>query len=347
MTSLPIPPHFDPAGVGRVWPVDYATREAQAGAWAGTHHIGPASADTLRICLMLIDCQNTFCTPGHELFVAGRSGTGAVEDSVRLCEFVYRNLQRITSIVATLDTHTAVQIFHPVFWIDHAGEYPVGATTVITASDIEDGVWSVNPAVADVVADGDTELLRQHALHYTRALEEGRYPLMIWPYHAMLGSVGHALVSAVEEALFFHGVARETGPRFEIKGDNPLTENYSVLRPEVLTGPHGAPIGAVNEALVDWLADFDAVIVAGQATSHCVAWTATDLLRMFRVRDAALPDRVYLLDDCTSPVVVPGVVDFTEQADETFRELAAEGMHMVRSVDPMDAWAGPLGAGQT
>lgn len=324
--------------------MDYETRGVQAREWAGTHHIGPASDDDLRICLMLIDCQNTFCTPGHELFVAGRSGIGAVEDSVRICEFLYRNLHRITSIVATLDTHTAVQIFHPVFWIDHAGEHPVAAT-VITASDIEDGVWSVNPAVADVVVDGDVECLREHALHYARTLEKSRYPLMIWPYHAMLGSIGHALVSAVEEALFFHGVARETCPRFETKGDNPLTESYSVLRPEVLTGPHGAPIGAVNEALVDWLADFDAVIVAGQAKSHCVAWTATDLLGMFRAREAALPGRVYLLEDCTSPVVVPGVVDFTEQADETFRELAAAGMRVVRSVDPMGTWAGVLGAG--
>ncbi|MFV2008046.1 MAG: isochorismatase [Longimicrobiales bacterium] len=345
MTLLPIPPYFDPASVGRVWPVDYVTREAQARVWAGTHNLGPASADNLRICLMLIDCQNTFCTPDYELFVAGRSGTGAVDDTVRLCEFVYRHLHRITWIVATLDTHTAVQIFHPVFWIDQAGEHPTGAATVITVRDIEDGVWTVNPAVAGPVAGGDAEFLRQHALHYARMLEKGRYPLMIWPYHAMLGSVGHALVSAVEEALFFHGVARETSPRFETKGDNPLTENYSVLRPEVITGPNGAPIGAANEALVDRLADFDAVIVAGQAKSHCVAWTAADLLRMFSARDAALPERVYLLEDCTSPVVVPGVVDFTEQAEAMFRELAAGGMRVVRSTDPMEAWGGIL-AGQ-
>ena len=346
MTSLPIPPHFDPAGVEQVWPVDYEPREAEARAWAATHRIGPTSADSLRTCLVLVDCQNTFCTPGHELFVAGRSGMGAVQDNIRLCEFVYRNLHRITAIVATLDTHTAVQIFHPVFWINPAGEHPTGAATVITARDIEDGTWSVNPAVAELVAGGSTEFLREHALHYVRTLEEGRYPLMIWPYHAMLGSVGHALVSAVEEALFFHGVARATAPRFEIKGDHPLTENYSVLRPEVTTGPHGTPIGTVNEALVDRLAEFDAVVVAGQAKSHCVAWTAADLLRMFSERDAALPERVYLLEDCTSPVVVPGVVDFTEQADAMFRELAAGGMRVVRSTDPMGQWGGVLGAGQ-
>ena len=56
--------------------------------------------------------QNTFCTPGFELFVAGRSGTGALDDSRRLCEFVYRNLGSLTQIVPTLDTHQALQIFH-------------------------------------------------------------------------------------------------------------------------------------------------------------------------------------------------------------------------------------------
>ena len=32
--------------------------------------------------------------------------------------------------------------------------------------------------------------------------------------------------------------------------------------------------------------------------------------------------KVYLLEDCTSPVVVPGVVDYTEQADAAFRHFA-------------------------
>ena len=340
--TLPIPPHFDPARVGDVWPVDYAARAREAREWSAAHGIGAAASDDVRVCLLLVDCQNTFCTPGHELFVGGRSGKGAVEDNVRLCEFMYRNLHRLTEIQATLDTHTTVQIFHPVFWVNADGEHPTGAATVITVDDLERGTWRVNPAVADLVAGGDYEFLVEYALHYTRALAQGRYPLMIWPYHAMLGSVGHALVSAVEEALFFHGVARHTAPRFEMKGDDPLTENYSVLRPEVTVGPRGGPIGTVNEGLVDRLAGFDAVVVAGQAKSHCVAWTASDLLRMFDERDSRLAERVYLLEDCTSPVVVPDVVDFTEQAEEAFRELAAGGMRIVRSTDPLESWGGPV-----
>ena len=56
---------------------------------------------------MLIDVQNTFCIPDFELYVGGRSGHGAVEDNIRLCEFIYRNLGNITHITATMDTHLA------------------------------------------------------------------------------------------------------------------------------------------------------------------------------------------------------------------------------------------------
>lgn len=341
-----MPSHFDPNRVGEVWRVDYAARAREASAWSRAHGIAPAEDDGVRTCLLLIDCQNTFCTPGHELFVAGRSGTGAVEDSVRLCRFIYRNLPRLTEVCATLDTHTAVQIFHPVFWLDAEDEHPVGAATVITAEDLERGRWRVNPAVAHVVAGGDEQGLAEHALHYVRALEQGRYALTVWPYHAMLGSVGHALVSAVEEALFFHGVARRTAPRFEIKGDHPLTESYSVIRPEVTVCAQGGSLGFVNDALVDHLAGFDAVLVAGQAKSHCVAWSARDLLELFEQRGAGLAERLYLLEDCTSAVVVPGVVDFTEQAEETFNDLGSRGMRIVRSTDPVEEWGGPISVAQ-
>ena len=80
--------------------------------------------DRFRVCLVAVDVQNTFCVPGFELFVAGRSGTGAVDDSRRLCEFIYRNSPSITCIVPTMDTHHAMQIFHPIYLIDERGEHP-------------------------------------------------------------------------------------------------------------------------------------------------------------------------------------------------------------------------------
>ena len=94
MHELPIPPHFAPARMGEVWRVPYQERAAEAAAWARAHGIRPAAEDRLRICLVAVDVQNTFCVPGFELFVGGRSGTGAVDDNRRLCEFLYRNLAR-------------------------------------------------------------------------------------------------------------------------------------------------------------------------------------------------------------------------------------------------------------
>lgn len=290
--------------------------------------------------LVIVDCQNTFCIPEFELFVGGRSGMGAVEDNVRLCEFIYRNLGCITEIVPTMDTHTAIQIFHPVFWIDDAGEHPEPHTT-ISLGDVEKRAWKPNPAVAASVMGGDLQRLQRHAEHYVRKLtERAKYPLMVWPYHSMLGGIGHALVSAVEEALFFHCLARNSQTRFQIKGGNPLTEHYSVLHPEVREGPDGEPIADRDAGFLQRLLDFDLVFIAGQAKSHCVAWTIDDLLTEVRVRDPNLVEKVYLLEDCTSPVVVPGVVDFTDEANKAFRRFADAGMHVVRSSDPIQAWPG-------
>jgi nicotinamidase-related amidase len=334
--ELPIPPHFDADRVGEVWRVPYEERAREARAWATERGIGPAAEDGFRICLVAVDVQNTFCIPEYELFVAGRSGTGAVDDNVRLCEFVYRNLGTITEIVPTLDTHRAMQIFHAVWLVDEEGNHPE-PYTLVSAEDVESGRWRVNPAAAESVGI-DAEYAQRQLLHYTRALASGgKYNLTIWPYHAMLGGIGNALVSAVEEAIFFHSIARASQPAFEVKGENPLTEHYSMLGPEVTTGPDGETIAGKNDSLIHELLGFDAVIVAGQAKSHCVAWTIDDLLEGDDERERALAPRTYLLEDCTSPVVVPGI-DYTEEADAAFERFAAAGLHVVRSTDRIETW---------
>ncbi len=335
---LPIPSHFDAKKVGEVWRVPYQQRAAEAEARAKQQNISPAATDKTRICLLIIDAQNTFCIPDFELFVGGRSGSGAVEDNVRLCEFIYKNLGAITAIAPTMDTHTAMQIFHPIFWINDSGDRPSPASN-ISFLDVEKGAWKVNPAVAHSIADGDLEMLQKHALHYARQLtEDGKYPLTVWPYHSMLGGIGHALVSALEEAIFFHNIARSSQTMFELKGNNPLTENYSVLRPEVLDTYDGRQIAAKNRQLIEKLLSFDALIIAGQAKSHCVAWTIEDLLSYCLEKDASLLKKIYLLEDCTSAVVVPGVVDFTERGDAAFKRFGEAGMHLVKSTEAIASW---------
>ena len=81
------------------------------------------------------------------------------------------------------------------------------------------------------------------------------------------------------------------------------------------------------------LLSYDKVIIAGQAKSHCVAWTIEDLLTEIKQKDPNLATKVYLLEDCTSPVVIPNVVDFSAQAEEAFQGFADAGMQRVISSD--------------
>lgn len=337
--ELPLPPHFEGGKTGEIWKVDYNSRAADAAAWAEQYRLKAAAEDTFRICLVAVDVQNTFCIPGFELYVGGRSGSGAIDDNRRLCEFIYRNLGVLTEICQTMDTHRAMQIFHPLYLINDKGEHP-HPFTLISERDVREGIWKFNPALCHSLEITE-DYGQLHLLHYTSSLKKGgKYDLTVWPYHGMLGGIGHAIVASVEEAAFFHCVARSSQTDFHVKGDRPLTEHYSVLGPEVLEGPKGRQIGRKNEKFFRKLIEFNAVLVAGQAKSHCVAWTIADLLQDVLSVDKRLVEKIYLLEDCTSPVVVPGVMDYTEQADAAFRKFGEAGMHVVRSTDPIGTWPG-------
>src|SRR5512140_3657629 len=329
--SLPIPDFFTPESVDKVWRVPYEERARQAAAWTRQYGLQPAGSSRPKIWLLLVDVQNTFCIPEFELFVAGRSGRGAIDDNLRLCQFIYRHLDLITQISATMDTHLPQQVFHAIFFVDAEGNHPAPYTN-ITADELRAGRWKFNPALAP--GFGITpEYGQTMMVHYAEELEKnGKYTLTVWPYHGMLGGIGHALVSAVEEAVYFHSMARLTQPSFEVKGDKPFTEHYSVIGPEVTRGPRGEQLGSHNDSFIKTLKDVDVLLIAGQAKSHCVAWTISDLLEDIGNTDPDLARKVYLLEDCTSPVVVPGA-DFTDAAETAFARFAAAGMHRVQSTE--------------
>lgn len=353
-TELPIPKHYDPGKVSEVWRIDYQKLAEDGAAWAREQGIGPSSEDGFRVCLIIVDVQNTFCIPEFELYVGGRSGTGAVDDNRRLTEFIYRNLHLITEVVPTMDTHQAMQIFHSIFFVNERGEHPA-PFTLISEEDIAEGRWKFNKKLAHDLSY-DSDFIERHLRHYVRSLREsGKYELTVWPYHAMLGGIGHALVSSVEEAMFFHSIARLSQPDIHVKGDNPLTEHYSVLSPEVSTGPDGEPLSIRAEALFQKpgtayaifqkLIDYDAVIIAGQAKSHCVAWTIADLLESasakdIKIKDMKLKEKIYVLEDCMTSIVVPGVIDYTDEAEILFEKFREAGVNIVRSTDPVSEWLG-------
>lgn len=343
---LPLPPFHDPRRAADYGYRPDATALADAAAtWRAQHGIRPAASDELRIHLLLIDVQKDFCFPEGSLYVAGRSGTGAIDDSRRIAELVYRNLDVLTEITTTLDTHLAYQIFFPSFWLAK-DDAPLTAHRVVTSDQIAAGEVRPNPAMAKWLCGGNYTWLCKQVLHYTRELERaGKYQLYLWPPHCLLGSDGHALAGVVHEARLFHAFARTAQSTVEVKGGNPLTENYSVLRPEVLSRFDGAALAQRNTQFVQTLLSADAVVIAGQAASHCVKSTIDDLLDEIAAHDPALAQKVYLVTDCMSAVTVPDgrgglAVDFTDQADAALARFANAGMHLVRSTDPIASWPG-------
>ena len=344
--ELPLPRFYDTANASNYdFRPDETALAGAAEAWRNAHNLGPAVKDRLKVHLLLIDLQKDFCFPRGSLYVGGRSGRGAIEDSDRVARFIYRNLGAISEITCTMDTHLPYQIFFSSFWLDSNDHHPP-AHTEITTEDIESGRMRPNPVVAGWLCNGNYTWLARQVSFYCRELEKaGKYKLYLWPPHCLLGSAGHALVGVIQEARLFHAWTRGAKNLVEVKGGNTLTENYSVLSPEVLLRQDGLPLAQRNTQFIKTLLESDAVIIAGQASSHCVKSSIENLLGEMLSRDKALVEKVYILEDCMSPVAVPNptspgqfLFDFTSQAQDALKRFAQAGMHVVRSTDPMSQW---------
>jgi nicotinamidase-related amidase len=322
-----------------------------AGDWQNQHGIKPAQIDKKKIHLLLIDVQKDFCLPSGALYVGGRSGSGAIDDSRRTAEFIYRNLNAISHVTTTMDTHFAFQIFSPAFWVDHDGaplqphDTVAGDLTILRAGKT---VGKATPSLlaASVIADGDLTELQKQAEFYVRELERGgKYQLIIWPEHCILGSDGHALIGVVHEARMFHSYVRGAQSDVETKGGNPLTECYSAFGAEVREYFDGRSLAQKNVDLVRKLLNDDRVVIGGQASSHCVKSSVDDLLSEILAKDPALTGKVYVLKDLMSSVTVPDgkggfILDYTPEAEAALARFANAGMHIVKSTTPIEAWPG-------
>ena len=320
---LPMPRFHEDARAGQLQLERGAEVAEEARRYVAEHRIRPAHEDTLRIAAFGIDVQVAFCTPGASLFVPG-----AVEDTQRALRFLYSHLDRLTELVFSLDTHRVFQIFHPAWWRDAEGR-PPAPLSVITVADVRAGRWQATR-------------FPEESLAYCERLEAtGRYVLTIWPFHALLGGLSHALVPAVYEASLFHSLVRDTPTWFELKGEHPLTENYSVLSPEV-TEVKGQKVGEFNARLFEHLMSFDRVYVFGQAKSHCVLSTLQDLRQHIERTDRSKMGRVFILEDAMSPVPAPPLdplppaLDFPRVADAALQDFHAAGMRVVRTTDALE-----------
>jgi nicotinamidase/pyrazinamidase len=293
--------------------------------------------------LLLIDVQNDF-HPGGSLAIPT-----ANDDADRIASLI-RTL-RPDRVVATLDSHHALHIAHPEFWVHGTTHQHPEPFTVISSKQVADGTWkprddlhipstAVDPTIFDgavFVPDGSggdankTKLdLAKYCVEYCSRLEaNGRFQLCIWPPHCLIGTEGHALVPAVQRALLEWSRSTGRSVEFVLKGQALLTEMYSAVCADV-------PVSAatsLNRALVDSLMDTTRLVVAGQAMSHCVNYTVRDIVRVAtsdltsnEEDRAATARKIYVLTDCAS--AVPG---FEGAAQQFLKEMRDAGVSLVTS----------------
>ncbi|MEO1288033.1 MAG: nicotinamidase [Chloroflexota bacterium] len=296
------PKFYDSAKVGTLFVPD-----VESATTAGSEVHLPVDEDNqYDAALLLIDAQVDFIHENGALSVPG-----AVDDTRRTIEWLFDHMGDISAIYASLDSHLPNQIFSPSWWVDSEGNHP-NPFTVITYAQVQTGEWNAlyHP---------------EWSLEYTERLEENaKKQLMIWPYHTLIGTVGHNITPALYEAIVYHSAARQITPHFITKGTVPTVEHYSIFEPEVKPSTLGDD--ALNSALLDELKLYDKIYVAGQAKSHCVLESVTSMMRYFDEQPDII-GKIHILTDAMSSVANPEI-DFDKLANDTFSQFAEHGLQL-------------------
>jgi len=273
--------------------------------------------------LLIIDPQNDFCDlpdhwcPAHPLTGALRPSlpvTGAHADMQRLARWIVREGGRIDAITLTLDSHQRFDIAHPPFWQrgdGSSGDTNVAPFTTITAAQVRAGEFIPQDAQ-----------LRTATLRYLDALQaQGRYTLMVWPVHCEVGSWGHGVHADVLAACGHWQQQRQRPVHHVFKGTNPYTEHYSALQAEVPMPDDASTM--LNRHLLARLDQAQRIVIAGQASSHCVRATVEHLMQHL---PSGRPERLILMQDAMSPV------DGFEAVHEAFLStMQAHGLRLAHS----------------
>ncbi len=265
----------------------------------------------MKVALLVIDPQHDFCDPSGSLFVPG-----ADADMQRLATMVDRVGGKLHAIKTTLDSHHLVDIAHPLWWKDQAGNHP-GFFTIITLADIDAGLWTTTKP-----------WMFKRSREYVQSLEtNGRYQLCIWPPHCLIGSPGQNVYAPLYDS-YRRWEDQFNNVDYVTKGSNIWTEHYSAVKAEV--PDPGDQSTQINSVLMKDLQQYDLLGVAGEAGSHCLLNTVVDIVN--HIGDPSYVKKLCLLTDATSPVISP-FVDFPALQDSFIKDMVAQGMQTATTTD--------------
>ena len=327
--------------------------------------------------LLIIDPQIDFHEGGNlgVSGIPGLGGEGATKDSEKIIDLI--RTKKPAAVYVSLDTHTPTHIGHAGFWQTLGGgpSPGVGVTFSVNASgNVQAESNGVVVGEYEPTPTGDAEKdeeLKKWVIDYVSTLcEGGKFVPRIWPNHCFEGSEGHKVYPPLKAALDTL-VAEGVPVEYHIKGQNEITEMYSIFKAELpaegnapasiatlYRGKHRVTNGKskietpksdvddhanlktdFNQGLYDSLASHGKpVAVCGEALSHCVKWSTLDLMNN---NPANLP--IILLENASSGVNLAALgapVDLFKGPTEKFRTDSTAGGVSWQTVEAFKGMAG-------
>jgi len=270
---------------------------------ANAEQLIPASQNSERVLVIGIDVQQDFMDNG------ALGVPNAIKDVENFTRFIYNNIDKISQTAVSIDTHNPFQIFHPCWWVDDNGNNPP-PYTAITLVDLDSGKWKpvINPKAS-----------REYVEHLEK---DGKEVLVVWTYHCLQGTSGCALENQFANMIYFHSVAKKSMTLRLVKGQDPLSEMYGIIKPEYDTKNY------INIDFLNKIEQFDKIIIGGEAKSHCVLESIKQILEYYQNKPE-VTKKVFILEDCMS--TIPSFEKPTEDAFSNFKKQYK--VNIVKSTD--------------
>jgi len=267
------------------------------------------------IQLLIIDAQNDFCDlPEHYCpevngirYQPSLPVPGSHQDCLRIARFIQKSSPFIHAIDAFMDTHQYLDIGHHGFWLDAEGQ-TLKQMNKITLDDVLTQKYrpKIQSATDKIVA------------YFEKLHQQGLDAIYTWPVHCQIGTWGHNIHPDIIQACSDWESNHLKWVNYIQKGEDPWSEHYSALKAEVANIDQ--PASLLKQDLVNKYARSALTLFAGEAASHCVSKTITDVVNNIESKDRK---KMIILSDCMS--AIPG---YEQQTQDFFQQMANLGVRI-------------------
>lgn len=266
-----------------------------------------------KTCLILIDSQNDFCNPEGSLYVPG-----AKNDIKNISNFIIKNEDKISNIIATMDSHFPLNITNPKFWYvgDDKNTHPL-PFTIITKEEVLNGEYHTKYGY--------------DAIPYLEHLEKENKQLILWPSHCIINTIGWLLDTKL--AFTLDRYCYNTGKNYTIlmKGMHPHTDQYSIFNPEMNIDDEYGEVSDDIKLIKDLSEKCDEIIFCGEAADVCCLNSIKYLVNSPLHWAEDILKKSIIFKDCMSAIDP----NFNIDTDPVYVSAVEKGAKIINSTDYM------------